>query len=204
MTSPNLARFDPFHEVLPADAPVQSSPFLAAVQADTAITNLQQMFLHRKAVPPSVPMPFENPTPLSKTLLPEETLYGETPQRGKVIPLIPPKLEPPAQNFRLLQKWEGLVLQVRDSAFVARLADQTHNGPDEEAEIPLAEVSQGDQDLVQPGAIFYWSIGYLDTHGGQRTRASVIRFRRLPAWTAEELEAAKRKAADTRDLLGWK
>jgi hypothetical protein len=87
---------------------------------------------------------------------------------------------------------------------VARLIDQSHDGPDEEAEIPLEEISEEDQALVQPGAIFYWSIGYLDSRGGQRIRASVIRFRRLPAWTTEELQAARRKAASMRELLGWK
>jgi len=120
------------------------------------------------------------------------------------MPIVPPQHDPPTHNFRLLQKWEGFVLQVRKDAFVARLIDQNHDGPDEEAEIPLEEISEEDQALVQPGAIFYWSIGYLDSRGGQRIRASVIRFRRLPAWTTEELQAARSKAASMRELLGWK
>ena len=37
-----------------------------------------------------------------------------------------------------------------------------------------------------------------------RTRASVIRFRRLPTWRSEELERAKRGAQRVSDLLDWK
>jgi hypothetical protein len=75
---------------------------------------------------------------------------------------------------------------------------------DEEAEFPMEEVSDADRSFIMPGAVFYWNIGYIDNISGQRTRASVIRFRRLPVWRPEELERAKLKARHLSDLLDWK
>lgn len=75
--------------------------------------------------------------------------------------------------------------------------------PYEEAEILLDEVSEDDLPLVTPGAVFYWSIGYYVGTNRQKRRISVIRFRRLPAWTEEELQQANQQAEHLRDLLIW-
>jgi hypothetical protein len=136
--------------------------------------------------------------------LPPETAFlehEEQNQQPRVVKI--PRPNPPATRFIPLQKWEGVVLRVMNEVFVARLIDQSHDGPDEEAEIPLEEIPEADKFLVKPGAVFYWTIGYSDSVGGQRTRVSVMVFRRLPAWTAEELTVARRKAQYTRELLGW-
>ncbi len=113
-----------------------------------------------------------------------------------------PRLRSPEQ-FTALQKWEGVVLRIQDETFSARLSDLTTAHADEEAELPIAEVSAADRDLLQAGAFFYWTIGYLDDRYGQRQRASRIRFRRLPAWTHEEVEAARREADALAEQLGW-
>jgi hypothetical protein len=105
--------------------------------------------------------------------------------------------------FTSLQEWEGIVTEVRNDAFLARLIDLTHRGADEEAEFPNDEVSEEDKPLVRPGAIFYWHIGYHTSYSGQRTRVSVIRFRRLPAWTQREIDAAKQEAERIGKALGW-
>lgn len=106
-------------------------------------------------------------------------------------------------RFLELQKWEGIVLQILKDTFIARLIDLTHGGSDEEAEFSFEEVHIEDQSLIKPGAIFYWNIGYLEDRG-QRIRASVTRFRRVPTWKSEEIEAAKRDAQYVRDLFDWK
>ena len=93
-----------------------------------------------------------------------------------------------------LQRWEGNVVEVNDQSFIARLADRTGARVDEEGEFSLEEVSPADRNLVIPGAVFYWSIGYLDQRSGQRTRESVLRFRRLPAWNRRELDEARQRA----------
>jgi hypothetical protein len=114
------------------------------------------------------------------------------------------KTEPRQSAFVSLQKWEGVVLEVLSDSFLTRLVDLTRTGPDEEAEFPLDEVSEEDRPLIRPGAIFYWNIGYHNSYSGQRTRTSIIRFRRLPAWTREEIEAAKREAERLGKSIGWK
>ena len=103
-------------------------------------------------------------------------------------------------QFVSLQKWEGTVTDKKEDFFNARLIDLTGNAPDEEAEFALEEVDEDDITLVQIGAIFYWSIGYYKAKHGQRQRTSLIRFRRLPVWTASEIEKAKEKA---RKFKAW-
>jgi hypothetical protein len=97
-------------------------------------------------------------------------------------------------RFRILQKWEGVVTAVENDCLFARLKDLTSQNPDEEVELALEEVSPDDRHLVQVGASFYWSIGYLKQAHGQITRASDIRFRRIPAWTPEDISSAKKQA----------
>jgi hypothetical protein len=94
-------------------------------------------------------------------------------------------------RFQVLQKWEGTVLEVEGGVLFARLKDLTQDNPHEEVEIELEEVLSDDRSLVQPGASFYWSIGYLHKSHGQRLRASEIRFRRIPGWTEDEILAAQ-------------
>lgn len=107
-------------------------------------------------------------------------------------------------RFVSLQKWEGVVLETKEDYFIARLYDLNAKGNEEEVELPLEEVSEGDRDLVKPGAVFYWNIGYFDSRTGQRKRESITRFRRLPAWRQEELESAKSEADEIRDSIAWK
>ena len=52
--------------------------------------------------------------------------------------------------------------------------------------------------------IFYWNIGYHTSYSGQRTRTSIMRFRRLPAWTQNKIDAAKQEAERIGKAIGWK
>jgi len=104
------------------------------------------------------------------------------------------------EQFRVLQKWEGYVIKVRRDTFLAKLVPIVGGGPDQEAEIYLEEVKKQDRALIEPGAVFYWSIGYLDKPSG-RHRTSLIRFRRLPRWTRHELEIADAEATRLRDIF---
>jgi len=108
------------------------------------------------------------------------------------------------EQFTSLQKWEGVVEEVKSDYFVARLVDLTEPNQDEEAEFALDDVPEADRPLIAPGAIFYWNIGYLDNRHGQRYRASLIRFRRLPAWTEDEIKASREEAERIANALGWK
>lgn len=112
------------------------------------------------------------------------------------IPLISnlPSLQPQGR-FDVLQEYEGVVLTVDQESFWARLNNKTSPAAeDEEGEFPFEEVSRDDRWLVKPGSIFYWYIGYYDSASGQRTRQSIIRFRRLPAFASDDLLRARKKA----------
>ena len=125
------------------------------------------------------------------------------PEKGREpIPLF--ELKPYKPDYFLsLQKWECSVFEVMKDNFIAKLVDLTEPGPDEQAEIPLEEVSPEDLDLIVPGAIFYWNIGYEDESNGQRKRTSIIRFRRLPAWSQSEIKEAQKEAEKFRKSLKW-
>ena len=110
---------------------------------------------------------------------------------------------PQSTRFEVLQKWEGTVLDVLTDSFTARLCDLTRQGADEEAEFAIEEMDASDLDLLKPGAIFYWNIGYADSPTG-RARVSIIRFRRLPMWHTHEIERAGRDAQRLSQLLEWK
>ncbi|MEA3359623.1 MAG: hypothetical protein U9R17_09510 [Thermodesulfobacteriota bacterium] len=105
-------------------------------------------------------------------------------------------------QFTSLIKWRGVVLEIHKDCFLCRLVDQDGNSPDEEAEILLSEISDEDFQLIDIGAVFYWSIGYQINPSGSRTRSSIIRFRRLPVWRSEELSEAQKKAEKTLIKLG--
>lgn len=107
----------------------------------------------------------------------------------------------PYPRFYPLQKWEGYVLSVAEDTFWARLIDLNTHGVEEEAEFLLEDVPAADRELIDVGAVFYWAIGYEDKVDGQRMRCSTIRFRRLPVWSRDELETAKRKAEELESLF---
>lgn len=105
-----------------------------------------------------------------------------------------PQLEQPAPSTTLhpLQEWEGYVVNIGDTAFTARLVDLTAGGSheDEEAIVPLTEISRYDRAKMRKGSYFRWVIGYEST-AGTRTRVSQIVFRDLPATTAADLRVGR-------------
>lgn len=105
-------------------------------------------------------------------------------------------------SFSALQEWEGYVLTVDKETFTARLVDLTQQGTiEEEADFPLEDVSDDEQKLVEPGAVFRWSIGYQRSLGGNKRRVSQIVFRRLPRWTRRELEDNRKRASELGALI---
>ncbi len=104
------------------------------------------------------------------------------------------------ESFDVKQKWEGYVLDVGEETFLARLIPLIGEGTDLEAEIHLEEIDREDRELVTPGAVFYWSIGYLKRPSGTY-RTSFVRFQRLPPLGASELKEARLQAQQLLNLL---
>jgi hypothetical protein len=115
--------------------------------------------------------------------------------------LVDPKSMP---TFSPLQEWEGYVTEICDETFIAHLVDLTarKTRAEEQIEIELDEISDDDRELLRPGAIFRWSIGY-QKHHGTKKKVSQIVFRRLPAWIRSELEAAKNEANELAASIHW-
>ena len=109
---------------------------------------------------------------------------------------IPQRLRTP--SFHALQEWEGYVLEIGDTDFAARLIDLTAGSSheQEEADIPLAEISDKDSVKIRPGSVFRWVIGYERSVAGTRRRVSQIVFRDLPEITATDLRDGEEWAND--------
>jgi hypothetical protein len=127
-----------------------------------------------------------------------------TVQAPRLLPPTPDLPRDPKAVFQLIQSWEGVVLWVTDDAFNVRVVDLTGDRPDEEMELEKRELSDFDLELLEPGAIFYWRVGYrMKVPHGARERVSQIRFRRLPAWSRSEIAAAEERAELLARELDW-
>ena len=73
---------------------------------------------------------------------------------------------------------------------------------EEEAVIPLGELSDEDAGKMRPGSIFRWVIGYERTVAGSKRRVSQIVFRGLPAITRRDLRDGETWALETIRSLG--
>lgn len=111
----------------------------------------------------------------------------------------PPESRSPKVTLHALQEWEGYVVDIGETDFVARLIDLTAGSEreNEEATIPLAEISDRDAERIREGSIFRWVIGYERSVTGARKRVSQIVFRDLPAVTEADLRDAQAWADDT-------
>ena len=113
---------------------------------------------------------------------------------GLIIQLPAPNPMSPASSMHALQEWEGYVLEKREEEFAARLFDlttgdlgsQTDRLHEEEAIIPVSEISDYDLNKLRPGSVFRWVIGYERSASGTKRRVSEIIFRDLPAITKQD------------------
>jgi hypothetical protein len=114
----------------------------------------------------------------------------------------------PAHRARLapreitLQEWEGRVLQIEGRFIIARLVDITAGETEEteEVDLPIDDVTEADQKLLQPGAIFRWVLGYSYSSGRKERFARVV-VRRLPVWTEKEMQEADQEANELHDAI---
>jgi hypothetical protein len=139
----------------------------------------------------------ESPTTAAPTNSPRHT---EVPLiRKPPVELVPRQLE-------VLQRFEGTVRSVHQPAgeMVVELRDLTHpDAPREVAILELSDVSDPDLEMVAPGAVFYWTIGYeVRTGTRQKTRISELRFRRYPTWKQRDVDQIQREADALASFFG--
>lgn len=107
------------------------------------------------------------------------------------------------QRQLISHHWEGTVVRIGAESFIATLRSlRNPNDSEKEAEIPIDEVTPDDLELLQPGAVFYWTIGYDISPSGTRRRTSQIKFRRLPAWTKKDIDRARSQASELFEIFG--
>lgn len=98
---------------------------------------------------------------------------------------------------KLLAEWEGRVVSIYDDYFVADVEGLTGEGVEgisEQAIIPIADIQDQDTTLFRVGAFFRLCINYQMIPGKRRVRVTTVIFRRLPAYSASELNAADDRA----------
>ena len=119
------------------------------------------------------------------------------------LPTLPPR-RPPSASLHPLQEWEGYVVEVGERDFTARLIDLTAGASreEEEAVIPMEEVSDSDAAKMREGSIFRWVIGYERSPAGTKKRVSQIVFRDLPAVTKTDLRRGEAWAREAIRSLG--
>lgn len=106
-------------------------------------------------------------------------------------------------TFLASKKWEGVVLSIGEETFMARLSGlASKTTVEEEAELPISDVTEDDRELLQEGAFFFFSVGYITRPYGTRERSSRIRFRRLPVWSPDEILDANIRAKSILKNLG--
>ena len=115
-------------------------------------------------------------------------------------PPSPPQTSTP--TLHAFQEWEGYVEEVGEIDFVARLIDLTDESRfEEEAVIPLDELSDDDAARMNTGSIFRWVIGYERNPSGTKKRVSQIIFRDLPVITRSDLKEGTEWANKVIQLL---
>ena len=98
-----------------------------------------------------------------------------------------------ALKYKLLNQWEGTVLEVDSETFTASLNSLTNPSSGEEiAEIEISNLPTEDQERIRPGSMLYWSIGQETLPSGTITRASRIFLKRTAPWTKLDVRRAER------------
>lgn len=117
---------------------------------------------------------------------------------------------PPSVNrlvgFVTERRWQGRILTVdADGNFWARVYDVDEENVDEMEEVQFdsEDVSDLMKDLVKPGGIFFWDIGFQVEPSGQRVRQSVLSFPMIPRVSQQERQAARERAERRFSALGW-
>src|SRR4051794_27773747 len=98
------------------------------------------------------------------------TLVGGLHGRRVLKPVaLPPRR--PRGEFIASARWEGLVLECFASYFLAEVI-RLRSEEKATVEFEFDEVAPHDLPLCEPGALFYWAIGYETKQSGQRRRVS--------------------------------
>lgn len=99
---------------------------------------------------------------------------------------------------KILQEWEGLVVEVGEETFWVRLLDLTAGVTyaDEKAEMRISDLRSSEAAFLQEGATFRWRI-----YENDGDAFSYLRFSRR-TWTQRMMDRANRKASRLAAAIG--
>ena len=94
-----------------------------------------------------------------------------------------------------IQIWEGTVVKVDRELTVMHVLLDARIGviPRHTGEIDLEWVSEQDQDLLRPGAVFYLTL-FKRIMRGSVQNSQELRFRRRPSWSAAQIRQVQQAA----------
>lgn len=180
-----------------------SAPTTALVQDRAAIDTMDRQVT---VAPPAPQDESETASPSTSSDAGNYAIDTEARQRDQALPAPRPKiLRTEALTFQRLEQRDGVIVGVDSDAgtFTARLVDPRAVEPDQEVEVDLEQVSPGDLELVEPGALFFWAIGYVTRPTGRRSLLLTIDFRRLPNAREATINRAKDEATGYVKEMGW-
>lgn len=121
---------------------------------------------------------------------------------------------PPKESFQLfsessflnysrkVNRWVGVITEIKRDFFIAKLDDLDFPGTYEIGEFDVSDISPEDLDLIQLGAVFYWSLGHV-MNRGQLKKESMIRFKRSAPLSVNELDEIEDWAENKYRNLVW-
>ena len=137
---------------------------------------------------------------------PEPTKIGTSlaEPTGNISTLPVPANENRRYPATLLAEWNGCVTEIDTHYFSAALKGifgAGVRGEEEDAEIPISDVSESDRELLALGNFFRLCVFYETREDGQPRRYTQVIFRRLPAYRPHELAQAVERASEIQRLL---
>lgn len=108
---------------------------------------------------------------------------------------------PRASAVELLAEWNGCVTSVQTSGYsfsatLKGIVGEGIKGEEEDATIPIADVSEWDRDLLHPGNFFRLCVIHEVLPTGQPRRYTQVVFRRLPAYRQHDLDQAAERGRE--------
>jgi len=101
-----------------------------------------------------------------------------------------------------MQQWIGVINEIAEKSFSAKLYDQYDDSSYEVAEFEFAEVSKSDSNLLKLGAIFYYNIGFA-SNNGQIKKESFLRFKRSVPFKNKDLDVIEERVKDLNENINW-
>lgn len=100
------------------------------------------------------------------------------------------------------EEWNGVILDVADGGFVARLHLVDDEFTEQEAMFSMAEVAPVDRPAVRPGVVVQWHTAVIEEQGGRFVHRSFLVFPSLSQPTLADRLAGKRFADQIERLFG--